>query len=53
MARKDSNVFEEKIGRVSFLVEAKNMEKGKETAEEKLKNIMIKDLIAKDNAMAS
>ena len=25
MARKDSNVFEEKIGRVSFLVEAKNM----------------------------
>ena len=31
MARTNSNVFEEKIGKVSFVVEAKNMEKGKET----------------------
>lgn len=53
MTRTDSNVFEEKIGRVAFIVEAKNMEKGKETAEEKLRNIMIKDLIDKDNSMAS
>ena len=53
MTRTDSNVFEEKIGRVAFVVEAKNMEKGKETAEEKLKNIMIKDLIANDNEMVS
>lgn len=53
MTRTDGIVFEEKIGKVFFVVEAKNMEKGKETAEEKLKNIMIKDLIAKDNAMVS
>ena len=53
MTRTNSNVFEEKIGKVSFVVETKSMEKGKETAEEKLKNIMIKDLVAKDNAMVS
>ena len=53
MTRTDNNVFEVKISKVSFVVEAKNMEKGKETAEEKLKNIMIKDLIAKDNAIVS
>ncbi len=53
MTRTDNNVFEEKIGKVFFVVEAKNMEKGKETAEEKLKNIMIKDLIANDNTMLS
>ena len=53
MTRTDSNVIEVKISKVSFVVETKNMEKGKETAEEKLKNIMIKDLIAKDNAMVS
>ena len=53
MMRTDSNMFEEKIGKVSFVVEAKNLEKGKESAKEKLKNIMIKDLIAKDNAMVS
>ena len=47
------NMFEEKIGKVLYVVEAKDLDKGRETAEEKLKNIMIKDLIAKDNAMAS
>ena len=47
------NTLEIKVGKVFFVVEAKNLEKGKETAEEKLKNIMIKDLIAKDNTMAS
>ncbi len=30
-----------------------DLEKGRESAEEKLKKIMIKDLIAKDNAMDS
>lgn len=53
MTMTDSNVFDEKIGRVSFVVEAKNLEKGKETAEEKLKKILIKDLVAKDNEMVS
>lgn len=53
MMRTESNVFEVKISKISFVVEAKNMEKGKESAEEKLKNIMIKDLIAQDNAMIS
>jgi len=53
MTRTDNSVFEVKINKVAFVVETKNMEKGKETAEEKLKNIMIKDLIAKDNTMAS
>ena len=47
------NTFEMKVGKVSFVIETKNMEKGKESAEEKLKNIMIKDLVAKDNAMVS
>lgn len=47
------NTFEMKVGKVSFVIETKNMEKGKESAEEKLKNIMIKDLVAKDNAMFS
>lgn len=53
MTRTDSNVFEVKISKISFVVEAMNKEKGKETVEEKLKNIMVKDLIAKDNAMVS
>ncbi len=47
------NTFEMIVGKVSFVVEAKNLEKGKESAEEKLKKIMVKDLIAKDNAMVS
>lgn len=47
------NTFEMNVGKVSFVVEAKNLERGKESAEEKLKNIMIKDLIAKDNEMVS
>lgn len=47
------NTFEMNVGKVSFVVEAKNLERGKESAEEKLKNIMIKDLIAKDIAMVS
>ena len=47
------NTFEMNVGKVSFVVEAKNLERGKESVEEKLKNIMIKDLIAKDNAMVS
>ena len=47
------NTFEMNVGKVSFVVEAKNLESGKESAEEKLKNIMIKDLIAKDNEMVS
>lgn len=49
----ESNSFEKKVRKTIFVVEAKNLEKGKESAEEKLKNIMIKDLIAKDNAMVS
>ena len=47
------NTFEMNVGKVSFVVEAKILERGKESAEEKLKNIMIKDLIAKDEAMVS
>lgn len=47
------STFEEKIGKTIFVVETKNQNKGKETAEEKLKNIMIKELIAKDNTLAS
>lgn len=47
------NTFEIKVGKVFFVIETKNLEKGKESAEEKMKNIMVKDLIAKDNAMAS
>ncbi len=45
--------FERKVGRTMFVVEAKNLEKGRVSAEEKLKNIMIKDLIAKDNENGS
>ncbi|MBR3206980.1 MAG: hypothetical protein IKF58_11285 [Bacillus sp. (in: Bacteria)] len=45
--------YEEKIGKIVFVVETKDLDKGKETAEEKLRNIMIKDLIANDNAMVS
>ena len=41
--------FERKVGRTMFVVEAKNLENGRVSAEEKLKKIMIKDLIAKDN----
>lgn len=47
------NTFEIKVGKVFFVIATKNLEKGKESAEEKLKKIMIKDLIAKDNAMVS
>ena len=47
------NTLEIKAGNVFFVIETKNLEKGKESAEEKLKNIMVKDLIAKDRAMAS
>ena len=47
------NTIESKVGKVFFVVEVKNLEKGKESAEEKLKKIMVKDLIAKDNAMVS
>ena len=36
-----------------FVIEVMDLEKGRESAEEKLKKIMIKDLIAKDNAMDS
>lgn len=43
--------FEEKIGKVFFLIEAKSSDEAKEKPEEMLKNIMIKDLIAKDKAM--
>jgi len=45
------NTFEMKVGKVSFIVGAKNLEKGKVSVEEKLKTIMIKDLMAKDNAI--
>ena len=45
--------FERKVGRTMFVVEAKNLEKCRVSAEEKLKNIMIKDLIAKDNENGS
>lgn len=47
------NTFEMEVGKVSFVIETKNPKKGKESAEDKLKNIMVKDLIAKDNAMVS
>lgn len=47
------NTFEMKVGKVFFTIETKNMEKGKESAEEKLKKIMIKELVANDNAMVS
>lgn len=45
----ENKSFERKVGRTMFVVEAKNLENGRVSAEEKLKNIMIKDLIAKDN----
>jgi hypothetical protein len=48
-----SKSFEKKVGQTIFVVEAKNLDKGKVSAEEKLKNIMIRDLLANDNAMAS
>lgn len=47
------NTFEMKIGKFFFVVETKDLEKGRESAEEKLKKIMIKDLITKDKAMDS
>ena len=47
------SVFVEKIGKTVFIVETKNLDKGKGSAEDKLRNIMIKDLIAKDNTMVS
>ena len=40
-------------GKTTFLIGMHFNEKGKETVEEKLKNIMIKDLIAKDNENGS
>ena len=47
------NGFEEKIGKTVFFLEAKSSDEAKGEPEEKLKNIMVKDLIAKDNAMVS
>ena len=47
------NGFEEKIGKMVFFIEAKSSDEAKGKTEEKLKNIMIKDLIAKDIAMVS
>lgn len=47
------NGFEEKIGKMVFFIEAKSSDKAKGKPEEMLKNIMIKDLIAKDKAMVS
>ena len=52
-SNEESNSFEKKVRQTIFVVEAKNLDKGKVSAEEKLKNIMIKDLMAKDNAMVS
>lgn len=52
-SNEESKSFEKKVGQTIFVVEAKNLDKGKASVEEKLKNIMIKDLIAKDNAMVS
>ena len=52
-SNEESKSFEKKVGQTIFVVEAKNPDKGKASAEEKLKNIMIKDLMAKDNAMVS
>lgn len=52
-SNEESNSFEKKVRQTVFVVEAKNLDKGKLSAEEKLKNIMIKDLMAKDNAMVS
>jgi len=49
----ESKSFERKVGQTIFVVEAKNLDKGRTSAEEKLKNIMIKDLMANDNAMVS
>jgi hypothetical protein len=37
-----SKSFEQKVGQTIFVVEAKNLAKGKVSAEEKLKNIMIR-----------
>ena len=53
MIRTNISVFEEKIGKTVFVVETKNQDKGKETAEEKLRNIMIKELFDKHHAMIS
>ena len=48
-----NNTFEMKIGTTIFVISTDQVERAKGTAEEKLKKIMIKDLIAKDNAMVS
>jgi len=47
------NGFEEKIGKMVYFIEAESSDKAKGKPEEMLKNIMIKDLIAKDKAMVS
>jgi len=47
------NGFEEKIGKLVFFIEVKSSDEAKGKPEEILKNIMIKDLIAKDEAMVS
>lgn len=47
------NTFEMQIDKVSFVVETKNLDKGNASVEEKLKIIMIKELMDKDNAMVS
>jgi len=52
-SNEENKSFERKVGRTMFVVEAKNLEKGRVSVEEKLKNIMIKDLIAKDNENGS
>ena len=41
------NKFETKVCKVSFIIETKNPKKGKESAKDKLKNIMVKDSIDK------
>ena len=52
-SNEESNSFEKKVRQTIYVVEAKNLDKGKVSAEEKLKNIMIKDLMSKDNEMVS
>ena len=48
-----NNTFEMKIRTTNYVISTDQAEKAKGTAEEKLKKIMVKDLIAKDNAMVS
>lgn len=45
-----SNVFEERIGKTVFFVCARPSDNAKKTMEEKIKNLMVKELLLKDRS---